>query len=291
VEFPILGNGVKDFDGTLRIVQKLVEFGLNHQPPRFWTGGLLFNLWQSAARLENPNPAFMTLMDRVTSAVQDNPTAWLQQAQRSRAVPLISDTRASNMGNHLGAYYVFTKRVEVPELVQKYLDCAMKANDNEYLENYIQELIGLFEMGYLKITVAALKPLISYKSESVHQTIINFLVRARNYDPEYIEDLLLRGDFPQEIADRVLANPTVERLTDLLTWQLATIIYDLFVLGPKPLRNELKWFYAKAMDLPSFQDLIILIIREILNIVIGEVVFNVPADAPSRQYEKEVDAT
>ncbi len=41
VEFPILGNGFKDFDKTLGIVQDLAEFGLSQQPPRFWTGGVL----------------------------------------------------------------------------------------------------------------------------------------------------------------------------------------------------------------------------------------------------------
>jgi hypothetical protein len=102
-----------------------------------------------------------------------------------------------------------------------------------------------------------------------------------------MEDLLLRGEFPQEIADRVLANPTSERLTDLLTYQLAAIIYDLFILGPKTLRNELKWLLSKALELPSFQDLVVLIIREIFNIVLGEVVFSVPPDAPSRQMVKE----
>ena len=103
---------------------------------------------------------------------------------------------------------------------------------------------------------------------------------------EYIEDLLLRGDFPQDIADRVLANPTSERLTDLLSYQLAAIIYDLFILGPKTMRNELKWLFTKSLDLSNFEEFIVLVIREILNIVLGEVVFKVPTDAPSRQYEK-----
>ena len=190
----------------------------------------------------------------------------------------------------MGAYYVFTKRAEIPELIQTYLERAMQAKDDEYIESYIREFAGIFEMGYHHIAIAGLKPVANYKDDTVQKALIEFLVRARNYDPEYVEDLLLRGEFPQDIADRVLANPTSERLTDLLTYQLLTIIYDLFILGPKPLRNELKWLLSKAIEMPSFQDFVVLIIRELFNLVIGEVVFSVPKDAPSRQLLGRVKA-
>jgi hypothetical protein len=131
-----------------------------------------------------------------------------------------------------------------------------------------------------------LKPVAAYKNETIEKALIDFLVRARNYDPEYVEDLLLRGEFPQEIADRVLANPTSERLADLLTYQLLNILYDLFILGPKILRNELTWLLTKALELHSFQEFVVLIIREIFNVVLGEVVFSVPKDAPSRRLPK-----
>ncbi len=290
VSFSMIGHGVKDFDGTLKILYEIAEFGISRHPPRFWTGSALWDLWQSAAHLENPNPDFMKLLDRVTDAIQKDPVAFLKQAQKDR--PISSDyNRAAFIGSHLGAYYVFTNRIEVPELIQKYLDRAIKENDEEYLVNYIQDLSVPFEMGYHQVTLAGLRPIANYKRESVRQEIGNFLVRARNYDPEYVEDLLLRGDFPQEIADRVLATPTSEHLTNLLTYQLASVVYDLFVLGPKPLRNELKWLYTKALDLPSFEEFIFLVIQEMLNIVLGEVVFNVPADAPSRQYPKGMVTT
>jgi hypothetical protein len=188
----------------------------------------------------------------------------------------------------LGSYYVFTKRVEIPEVIHIYLEQAMQANDGEYIEAYIRELTSIFEIGYHHIAIAGLKSVVNNKNESVQRAIIDFLVRARNYDPEYVEDLLLRGEFPQEIANRVLANPTSERLTDLLTLQLLMIVYDLFILGPRPLRNELKWLFSKALELPSFQDFVVLIIREIFNLVLGEMVFSVPKDAPSRQLVKGV---
>jgi hypothetical protein len=228
----------------------------------------------------------MLLMDRVTAAIQADPALWLEQARRDRPYPLSNETRASNLPSHMGAYYVFTKRAETPALVQIYLERAMEQNDDEYIKAYIQELSGIFEMGYHQIAIAGLKSVVSYKNDDIQKTIINFLVRARNYDPEYVEDLLLRGEFSPEIADRVLANPISERLTDLLTFQLLTIVYDLFVLGPKSLRNELKWLFSKALELPSFQDFVVLIIRELFNLVIGEVVFSVPPDAPSRETRK-----
>ena len=287
VEYAILGRGVKDFKGTLEIARQLVEYGLRYKPPRFWTGGSLWNVWQGASHLENPDPSdFMPLMERVTIAIQNDSALWLEHAQRDRSVPISSDNRASNIGNHLGAYYVFTKRAEIPEVIQTYVERAIQANDDEYLEAYIREFVTIFEIGFHQIAIAALKPVSNYRSDSVQEALIDFLVRARNYDPEYIEDLLLRGEYPPEIADRVLANPTSERLADLLTYQLITIVYDLFILGPKTLRNELKWLFSKALELSSFQDFVVLIIRERFNIVLGEVVFAVPADAPSRQNPK-----
>jgi hypothetical protein len=194
------------------------------------------------------------------------------------------------MGLHVGMYYLYTKQAEIPDVIQMYLERAIKAKDDEYLEAYILDLAGIFELGYHHMTIAALKPLMNYKSDTVQQAIIDFLVRARNYNPEYVEDLLLRGEFPQKIADQVLANPTSERLADLLTYQMAAVIYDLFILGPKTLRTELKWLLSKALDLRNFQEFVVLIIRELFNIVLGEVVFSVPADAPSRQMLKEVKA-
>jgi hypothetical protein len=290
VEFSILGQGVKDFDGTLEIARQMVEYGLSFTPPRFWADGPLWNLWQSAAHLENPNPDFMLLMAKVTAAIQKDPALWVEHARRDRAVQLSTDTRSFDIGSHMGAYYVFTKRAELPEMIQTYLERAIKDKDDEYIESYIREFVSLFELGYHHIAVAGLKPVANYKNETVQKALIDFLVRARNYDPEYMEDLLLRGEFPQEIADRVLANPTSERLVDLLTYQLLNIIYDLFILGPKTLRNELTWLLSKALELRNFQEFVVLIIREIFNIVLGEVVFSVPPDAPSRQMLKEVKA-
>ena len=293
VEFSIIGRGVQDFDKTLGVVSQLTEYALSFKPPRFWTGGPLWNLWQSAVHLESPNPSeslkdqYMKLMDRVTNAHQENPALWMERARLDRPIPLSSDNHACNIANHMGAYYILTKRAEIPDVIHTYLDRAIQAEDDEYIVEYIREFVSLFELGYHHVAIAGIKPVANYmathKNEKVQKALVDFLVRARNYDPEYIEDLLLRGEFPEEIANRVLANPTSERLADLLTYQLIAIVYDLFILGPKTLRNELKWLLAKAVDLSSFEEFVGLIIREIFNLVLGEVVFSVPPDAPSRQ--------
>jgi hypothetical protein len=284
IGYAILGRAAHNFDGTLATVRQLVEYGLSFHPPRFWTGGQLWNFWQGASHLEKPDASsFMPLMDRVTIAIQDDPSLWLEHAGSSRPYPLTNESRASSIGVHTGAYYVFTKRAEIPEVIQPYIERAIQATDDGYLEAYIREFIPIFEMGYHQIAIAGLKLVANYRNSDIQKALIDFLVRARNYDPEYIEDLLLRGEFPQAIADHVLANPTSERLTDLLANQALTIVYDLFILGPKTLRNELKWLLSKAVELPSFQDFVVLVIREIFNVVLGEVVFSVPKDAPSRQ--------
>jgi hypothetical protein len=284
IEFAILGRGVQDFEKTLEVARQLVEHGLNFKPPRFWTGNVLWNLWQSPAHLDNPDHhKYMQLMEQVTTAVQEDPTLWLEHTRRDRPIAVSTDTRAANIGNHMGAYYVFTRRVDIPDVIHHHLERAIQARDDEYIAAYIQEFVAIFEIGYRQIAIAGIKPVANYKNEEIQKTLIDFLVRARNYDPEYMEDLLLRGEFPQEITDRVLANPTSERLADLLTYQLITIIYDLFILGPKTLRNELKWLLSTAVELSNLQDFFSLTIREIFNLVLGEVVFSVPKDAPSRQ--------
>jgi hypothetical protein len=287
VQYTILGHGVKNFNRTLAISQEMVEYAMKYSPPRFWLYNPLWPLWQSAARLENPNPGLIVLSAEAMNVIQNDPQIWVEYAHKARPVMRKNEPVTEPIGSHLGICYVYSKRIEIPELVQGYLDRAIKANDGNFIDDYLLcELSGLFEFGYPRMAVEGLKPLVGYKNDKMHQMVINLLVRIRNYDPDYIEDLLLRGDFPQEIADRVLANPTSERLTDMLSYQLAAVIYDQFILGPKTMRNELKWFLTKALDLSSFEELVVLIIREVLNIVLGEAVFNVPADAPSRQFEK-----
>lgn len=288
VDFSILGQGVKDFDQMLIVVNRLTEYALSYHPPRFWVGGPMVHLWHSAGRIDSPNPDFMSLYKKVLISIQENSTKWTEYARQDRPIPIANESRTTPIGPYLATYYVYTKQLEIPDLIQNYVDLAMKKKDDEYLQAYVQEFAGIFEVGYQHVAIAGLKPVAHYENEEVQKALIDFLVRAHNHDPEYVEDLLLRGEFPQELADLVLANPTSERLTDLLTYQLVTIIYDLFILGPKTLRNELKWLFTKALELPSFQGFVSLIIREIFNLVLGEVVFSVPRDAPSRQLLKGV---
>jgi hypothetical protein len=291
VSYSLLGHGVKDFTGTLAIVQDMVEYAMKNTLPHFWLyDNPLWTLWQSAARLENPNPKLIALSAEAMNAIQKDPKTWVEKGKKDRLVRKNDDTVATPVGHHLGLCYTYSKRIEIPEIVQEYLDRAIKANNDEFLEAYLlYNVTSLFEYGLYRIAVEGLKPLAGYKSEKIHQMIINLLVRIRDHDPEYVEDILLRGDFPQDIVDRVLANPTSERMTNLLNYQLSNVIDDFFILGPKTMRKEFKWLFTKALDLSTFEEFASLVIREMLNIVLGEAVFNVPADAPSRQSEKGVE--
>jgi hypothetical protein len=170
------------------------------------------------------------------------------------------------------------------DFVKDCLERAMTAKDDEYLRLYVtNELTIMFESGLYQAALQALQPISTYESQEVKDAIIELLVRARRYDPEMVEDLLLQGGFPLEIVERVLAYPPSERLNDLMTFQLANIIYDLFLLGPQPLRLELQWLISQALELSSMSDWLVLITKEVLNLLAGEVVFKVPDDAPSRQ--------
>jgi hypothetical protein len=169
-------------------------------------------------------------------------------------------------------------------LIRKYLDQAMETNDEEFLQLYIkQNLTILFECGMYKVALNGLKPVANYDNPLVQEAIVTLLVRARQKDPEYVEDILLRGEYPQVIVDRVMASPTSEQMVDLISYQLVNILYDLFLLGPESLRGELQWLLSQAYELNNVNDWLALIIKEIFNILVGEIVFKVPEDAPSRQ--------
>jgi hypothetical protein len=57
----------------------------------------------------------------------------------------------------------------------------------------------------------------------------------------------------------------------------------MFVLGPERLQSELQWVFSKCLSMPNFESWVTLIIRDVFNTLVGEVVFRVPPDAPSRQ--------
>ena len=61
------------------------------------------------------------------------------------------------------------------------------------------------------------------------------------------------------------------------------VIYDLFVIGPAPLRAELQWLILESLRLSNVHQWLAQIAKELLNLLAGEVVFAVPGDAPSRR--------
>jgi hypothetical protein len=156
--------------------------------------------------------------------------------------------------------------------------------DDEYLQLYVtNDLTAIFESGFPEPALQALQPIVTYHSPNVREQVIELLARCRRHDPEMVEDLLLQGGFPSDVRERVSAYPATERLSDLLTFQLLNILYDLFLLGPKELRLELQWILSQLLRLSSLKEWLTLIAEEFLNLLAGELVFEVPEDAPSRQ--------
>ena len=170
IGYAILGRGAQSFEEALQITRALVEYGLSFQPPRFWVGSPIWNFWQGAAHLENPDPdVILPLVENVMIAIQEDPVLWVEHARRDRAVPLVNDTRTAFVAVDLEAHYVFTKRAEIPEVIQTYLERAMLARDDEYIELYIRDFAGVFEMGYHPIAIAGLKPMANYKNKAIQQ--------------------------------------------------------------------------------------------------------------------------
>jgi hypothetical protein len=118
----------------------------------------------------------------------------------------------------------------------------------------------------------------------VKTSLVEFLVNARRHSPDLVEDLLYQEEFPEPVINQVLASPASEGLINLVTYQLMGVVFDLFILGPTPLREEMQWFLYQALKLPSFESWVSTIVKELANLVAGELVFSVPEDAPSRRY-------
>jgi hypothetical protein len=118
--------------------------------------------------------------------------------------------------------------------------------------------------------------------------LFDWSIRARNHDLDFLEDLLLKSDWPREIVSRVLAEPVEQRFADLFTDKLIPMMYDLFILGPMPLRIEFQWSLSQALLSPNMRVWLLTVIRELINAILGEQIFSVPEDAPSRQILKGV---
>ncbi|MCX6032643.1 MAG: hypothetical protein NT169_25575, partial [Chloroflexi bacterium] len=286
IEFSLLSHGIHDFHGTLPIVERLIDVGLQACPPRFWIYGPVWVLLMSALKQERPDPIIENLAVRIVSAIQEDANAWCEAARKARPVPITSDCRATPVGYLAWSSYILRGHVDSPEL-REYLDRAKAAKDVDYLKLYVcNEVPPMIESCFHRMAFEALLPIVDCEDETVREALIEQLVRIRQAEPEKIEDWLLERELPQEIVQRVLAYPPSEGLNNLLTYQLLWIFYDLFLWGPKFLQAELQWLLFKALELPNIREWLKLIIKEIFNLVAGEPVLKVPADAPSRQLSK-----
>lgn len=289
VELSLLGYVVKDLDGALAVTRELTEYALRSRPPCWWVGGPVWNVWQGLLRPKNLEPGIasryddlMELFERVNVAIQEDPRAWSFRAQTERPVPIKVETPVAGLGTYIAANYTL-RGGGLPDLVSACLDKAIGEKDTEYVRLYVTcELPGLLELGLTRVVLMALEPVVNY--EDVREDVIELLVRVWRSEPEIVDDWLRQGDYPKEIVDHIQASPTTEGLIDMVTMQLAAILYDLFILGPKPLRIELQWLISQALKLPDFDRWLILMIKELINLLVGEEVFQVPADAPSKEF-------
>jgi hypothetical protein len=184
IEFGILAHGYKDFDGTLEVVRQLTKRAIQASPPRHWAGGPLWNLWQAARRIEEPNTAILELGEKVLVAVQKDPQSWVDRANKDLPVENKSVNRVAQLGLYLGVYYTFHAPNEIPELVSGYINRAIQDNDIEYLKLYVsQELMNLFEMGSYRGALVASKAVIQCEDEGVRAALVDFLVAPRIMSP------------------------------------------------------------------------------------------------------------
>jgi hypothetical protein len=277
------GHCLRDIDIAMPVLRDLMNNGLSQKPPKFWVSGLACRAWRIAARQDNPAHELRELVEKAVSAIQENPGGWHALARQNRPVPYPTDTRVSGLGTLIGMTYLFQKNVE-SDILHQCLEKAMAASDDEYLKLYVtHEATIVFEYGQHEACLRALQPIAAYDNPEVQDSTIELLVRARRYDPETVEDLLLQGDFPPDVVACVSAYPASERLNDLITYQVTSLTYDLCLLGPQPLRMEYQWLISQALKLSNIHDWFVLIAQELINLVTGELVFSVPDDAPSRQ--------
>jgi hypothetical protein len=305
VEMPIMARGQADFGTTLRVVQEIAEFSLRPDPPLFWVGGPMWNLWQAAIRFRDPSPELreqiaqlLDLEKRFCMAIQKDPQAWLDRAKADRLVPTTGDTRIAGVVQYVGASWTLDDHV-FPESVLQVVERAKREKDVDYLRLYIHHgLVILFEYNLAHAALRGAEPLMTYpdqtvedqaeedqtkEDQTVQDALVDFLVRVRSSEPHLVDDWLAQRDYPEDIVRRVQASPTSERLSHMVTNQLAPIIYDLFMLGPEPLREELQWIVGQCLELSTFDQWLATVIKELLNLLVGELVFRVPEDAPSRR--------
>jgi hypothetical protein len=230
-ELAVLSHGVVDLEKTMPILNKMTSAALSHKPPRFWVWMPTWTAWQIALRQSTPSPKLRELSESCIRAVQEDPESWAVLAKRERPVPIPTDSQAGGLGGLVGLAYTFQGDVESAFLTDC-LEKAMVTRNDEYLRLYItHEVMVIFEHGLHQAALQALQPIAAYDGLEVREAIVELLARAHQYEPEPVEDLLLQGGFPQEVVARVLAYPPVERLNDLMTWQVIQIIYDLFLLA------------------------------------------------------------
>lgn len=282
VEFSLLSHAKEDFAGTLPVLKQVIAAGVAPRPAKFWAYGPTMSLLWAAARQDAPDPVIEEITTGVVAAIQEDPARWLEQARRARPVPIQTDCRATPLGQLAWARYLLGGRIEAPALTT-YLQAASTRRDTEYLVQFLTiEVPIMLDFGWYPAAFMGLLPLLDDEDPQVREGVVRALVRIHRHQPEQVEEWLAQHDAPPEIVQRVLAYPATEQTLDLMTYQLLWIFFDLFLWGAPALRRVLQYHIRAALELPDIRTWLRQIVKDQLNLIAGEVVFPLPADAPSQ---------
>lgn len=283
-EMIMLVHGTSSTEETLPLLIRWKEDALRTIPPEPWAGAIPHNAWLIAQRPGKRIRELRDIVEESVQTIQNDPDRWSLSAQQKAPVYNPKYPRTMGLAQLAGITYEFQGNVESP-LLSKYLERAKAEQDEEYLTLFVTEdLTVLFELGCLRAALQALELITDYNGKKFRTAAVEFLVRARRHDPDTVEDLLLQGVFPKDLSDRVWVHSSTERLADLMTWQLAKIMTDIFLLGPSRLNLVFRWMLSQSLVVPNLSAWFALIAKEMVNLLAGEIVFSVPPGAPSRAF-------
>ena len=140
----------------------------------------------------------------------------------------------------------------------------------------------MLDFSWYPAALMALRPLLEYDEPQVREEVVKALVRIRRHMPEQVEEWLSQHEAPPEVTQRVLAYPPTEQTKDLMTYQLISIFFDWFLWGAPALRQVVQYHIRTALELPDLRTWLRGVIKDQMNLIAGEVVYSLPADAPSQ---------
>lgn len=287
---PVFARHSTNYSDALAILRYLVDFSLSQDSPRPWIDNYVWSAFQIALRQPTPDPELFDLAERCVIAQQDDPYGFVKRHMEFFDVPFGGVGPAWSIGGYLILLQLY-QRGDINDRIRMWVSRAIHEADAVYLSSYISELNFVFEFHfqntpYHRVALEGLKLLSEVEDPQIQTQIAQFLSRVRRYYPDDVESLLFQEVFSKEINQMVWASSGSERLNDLFGIGAMGIFYDLFIDGPDLLQDELSWLANEALDSTNLKDFLGVLIGEILNLVAGQAVFDVPSDAPSKTFSQ-----